>query len=188
METQLKKKMVSFKMLNFHEFMTCYTQLNPSHTILLFNISIAKPIHNKRALIISHDHTIAWAAQNRVRIDSEKKKTADNKETKSHQVLQKQISAASSQSIALAKKAEKAPKVQKRAEKATLDNDLAVAAKDYEQKKRGRELAFDEEKKAEPNKTRKILLESRFNMDILQLAHNYYETTSILKGDISEEQ
>ena len=69
-----------------------------------------------------------------------------------------------------------------------MDNDLAVAANDYEQKKRGRELAFDEEKKAKPNKTRKILLESRFNMDILQLAHNYYETTSILKGDISEEQ
>ena len=152
------------------------------------NIFIAKAIHNKRALIINHDDTIAWAAENRLRIDNEKKKTAENKETKAHKVLQKQNNSASSQSVTLAKKAEKASKVQKRAEKATLDNDLAVAANDYEQKKRGRELAFDEEKKAEPNKTRNFFLESRFNMDILQLAHNYYETTSILKGDISEEQ
>ena len=88
------------------------------HTILLSNISVAKAIHNRRALVINHDTTIAWAAENRARIDSEKKKTVDNKETKSHQVLQKQISAASSQSSALAKKAEKATKVKMREDKA----------------------------------------------------------------------
>lgn len=157
------------------------------HTILLSNISVAKAIHNRRALVINHDTTIAWAAENRARIDSEKKKTVDNKETKSHQVLQKQISAASSQSSALAKKAEKATKVKMRADKAKLDSDLAIEANDYEQKKRSRELAFDEEKRAESNKARKILLESRYNMDILQLAHNYYEKTSLLKGDIPED-
>jgi hypothetical protein len=67
-----------------------------------------------------------------------------------------------------------------------LDSDLAIEANDYQQKKRNRELAFDEEKKAESNKARKVLLESRFNMDMLQYAHDYYEKTSKLKGDIPQ--
>ena len=145
-----------------------------------------KAIHNKRALIINHEATIAWAAENRKRIDNEKKKTTENKETKAHQVLQKQNNSALSKSITLAKKADKALKVKFRGDQAKLDSDLSVEANDYEQKKRGRELAFDEKKKAEPNKARKILLESRFNIDMLQYAHDYYEKTSTLKGDIPQ--
>jgi len=75
-----------------------------------------------------------------------------------------------------------------RADQAKLDSDLAIEANDYEQKKRGRELAFDAEKKAESNKARKVLLESRFNIDMLQFANDYYEKTSKLKGDIRQEQ
>ena len=98
------------------------------YTILLLNISIAKPIHNKRALIINHEATIAWAAENRIRIDNEKKKTALNRETKAHQVLQKQSNFASSQTIALAKRAEKAKNVKLRADQEKLDIDLAIEA------------------------------------------------------------
>ena len=158
------------------------------YTILLLNISIAKPIHNKRALIINHEATIAWAAENRIRIDNEKKKTAENKETKAHQVLQKQSNFASSQTIALVKRAEKVKNVKLRADQEKLNSDLAIEANAYELKKRGRELAFEEEKKIEPNKARKFLLESRFKINMCHYAYDYYETTSILKVDIPEEQ
>ncbi len=188
METQLKKKMVSCIILILHEFIICYIQITLQHTKLFVQYLYSESDSQQESVDHNHEATIAWAAENRIKIDNEIKKTAENKETKANQVLQKLNYFASSQSITLARKAEKTSKVKLRADQAKLDSDLAVEANDYEQRKRGRELAFDEENKAESNKARKILLESRFNIDMLQYAHDYYEKTSKLKGDIPQEQ
>ena len=188
METQLKKKMVSCIILILHEFIICYIQITLLHTKLFVQYLYSEGDSQQESVDHNNEATIAWAAENRIKIDNEKKKTAENKETKAHKVLQKQSNSASSQSITLAKRAENAKKAKSRADQAKLDSDLAIEANDYEQKNRGRELAFDAEKKAESNKARKVLLESRFNIDMLQYANDYYEKTSILKGDIPREQ
>jgi hypothetical protein len=178
--------MVSFIILILHEFIICYIQITPLHTKLFVQYLYSEGDSQLESVDHNHEATIAWAAENRIKIDSEKKKTAENKETKANQVLHKLNYFASSQSITLARKAEKTSKVKLRADQAKLDSDLAVEANDYEQRKRGRELAFDEKNNAESNEARKILLELRFYIDMLQYAHDYYEKTSKLKGDIPQ--
>ena len=160
--------------------------MKPFYTFKFTYFSKAKAIHNKRALIINHDDTIAWALQNRERIDADKLKTKENKETKAHQTLGKQIAAAESQTNILSLKAAKAERVKNKAEKALLESNIAVESNKYQENKRKLELAFDEEKKAEPNKARKLLLETRFNVNLLELAYDYYEKTSMLTGDFEQ--
>ncbi len=54
-------------------------------------VSIEKAIHNKRAVIVNHKDTIEWARIKRARIDAEKEKTKENKETKAQALLHRQI-------------------------------------------------------------------------------------------------
>ena len=54
-------------------------------------VSIEKAIHNKRAVIVNHKDIIEWARIKRARIDAEKEKTKENKETKAQALLHRQI-------------------------------------------------------------------------------------------------
>lgn len=83
-------------------------------------------------------------------------------------------------------KAAKAEKAKNKAEKALFESSIAFESNKYQENKRKLELAFDEEKKTEPNKARKLLLETRLNVNLLELAYDYYEKTSMLKGDFEQ--
>ena len=67
-----------------------------------------------------------------------------------------------------------------------VNNEISTACQKFETKRRKLELELDTLKKEETDKCRKIILESRFKMNLMHLAHENFVLTSILKGDIQK--
>lgn len=149
-------------------------------------VSIEKAIHNKRALIVNHGDTIEWARINRARIDAAKEKTKENKETKARALLHRQIANSEKEVEKLTAISSKTKNAKKAADLEVANNAILKASAKFEERKRKLELDYDTLKGAETDKCRKLILESRFQMNLMHLAHENFVRTSILKGDIKE--
>ena len=149
-------------------------------------VSIEKAIHNKRALILNYEDTIEWARINRERIDAAKEKTKENKETKSQALLHKQIANSVKEVEKLTAISRKSNKAKKAADDDVVKNAILTASQNFETKKRKLELELDTAKGAQTDKCRKTILESRFQMNLMHLAHENFVHTSIIKGDIQK--
>jgi len=149
-------------------------------------VSIEKAIHNKRALIVNHEDTIEWARINRARIDAAKEKTKENKETKAQTLLHKQIANSEKEVEKLSAISSKLKNAGKAADSERVNNAILTTNQNFETKKRKLELELDTAKKEETDKCRKIILETRFRMNLMHLAHENFVRTSIIKGDIQE--
>ena len=149
-------------------------------------VSIEKAIHNKRALIVNHEDTIEWARINRARIDAAKEKTKENKKTKAQTLLHKQIANSEKEVEKLSAISSKLKNAGKAADSVRVNNAILTTNQNFETKKRKLELELDTAKKDETDKCRKIILESRYRMNLMHLAHENFVRTSIIKGDIQE--
>ena len=67
-----------------------------------------------------------------------------------------------------------------------MNNAILTINQNFEAKKRKLELGLDTLKREETNKCRKIILESRYRMNLMHLAHENFVRTSIIKGDIQK--
>ncbi len=74
----------------------------------------------------------------------------------------------------------------KAADNDVVNNAILTTSQNFETKKTKLELELDALKKEETDKCRKNILEPRFQMNLMHLAHENFVRTSIIKGDIQE--
>ena len=149
-------------------------------------VSIEKAIHNKIASIVNHGDTIEWARINRARIDAAKEKTKENKETKAQAHLNRQIANSEKEVEKLSAISSKLKNAKKAADNDGVNDTILTTNQNFETKKRKLELELHTAKKEETDKCRKNILETRFRMNLMHLAHENFVRTSIIKGDIQK--